>query len=166
MYIIILGFCVILLEISFSMQVMVFYDELSHRVHSRSLQGRCMGSSPLIWILELLWETRLCVRFQVLLIGSGEHQEQTLGGSDSSCNLWGLAVVQVLVVNKAKSSKPEACWQDGSQERHRRALITVRERRVSRVCSSSWNHTGKELPWGVEEGKTDLLNIDQRVPHL
>lgn len=153
------------------MQVMFFYVELSHRVHIRGLQGRCMGSSTLIWILELLWETRWCVRFQVLLIWSGEHQEQTLGGSESSCSLWGFAVVQVLVnkvlvVNKAKSIKLEACWQGGSQERHRRALITVRERRVSRLCSSSWNHTGKELPWGVEKGKTDLLNIDQKVPHL
>lgn len=89
---------------------MIFYVELNHRVHIRGLQGRCMGSSTLIWILELLWETRWCVRFQVLLIWSGEHQEQTLGGSESSCSLWGLAVVQVLVnkvlvVNKAKSIK-------------------------------------------------------------
>lgn len=86
-------------------------------------------SSPGFWSCSVR-NLCVCVRFQVLLVWNGEHQEQTLGDCDSSCcSHWGLAVVQIWVVNKAKSSWLEACWQGGSQERHRRALVTVRERR-------------------------------------
>lgn len=69
------------------MQVMDFYVELSHRIHSRGLQGRYMGSSN----TDLL-DFEVAVRNQTLCeIPAAAHSEwraagANLGGSDSSCS--------------------------------------------------------------------------------